>query len=113
MRESSEEVYITLIDPHDGIEDPLEIRLLVYFTVEPDEYEGPYLFYRGGIVVNHIELYETFEFMGRLFEVSEEFPVELEKFVEWDNTSLEDHVVEIIADKLSPPKHRYPDSRSY
>ena len=113
MRETSEEIYVTLEDPHDDIEEPLEVRLLVYFEVEPDEYDGPYLFCRGGIVLNHIEIYETFEFMGRLFEVGEEFPDELEQFVATRRQSLDSYITEKLQESNDVPVHRYRDSRSY
>lgn len=87
----SEDSAIELYD--EETDTSVEVLVTFFFSVEPREYEGPYLFYVGGATLEHYELAENFEFLGKKY--TELYP-ELFKyinvgydFVRKNNTNLE------------------------
>ena len=133
MRESITEAYnaqegeavIYLADEEDPMAQPEQVRLYARFTVEPTEYEGPYVFYQGGVSdISNVEIAETFEFMGRTYQHSQPFPDELIPHVvtrsgdtiHGRNRNMDsnfyEHLASLLGDDLDIPSHRYPDQRS-
>ena len=57
------------------------IELEINFDVAPKEYEGPYVFYEGGIAINRMAIAEPFTFRGKTYLAGQEFPEELAAYV--------------------------------
>lgn len=122
---SSDEAIIYLADDEDMMQEqqPTEVRLIVSYDVEPTEYDGPHVFYQGGVDVNGAKIYQTFQFMGKQYPHSQSFPEELLRYVvhpsgetihrhgqdPWN--SFMDHLGEQLSGNVQVPSHRYPDSR--
>ncbi len=122
-----DEVTIYLADDDDMMheQEPMPVRLRVKYYVEPTEYDGPHVFYQGGVVVEDAEIYEAFEFLGKKYPHSQPFPDELLRHVvrpngetihrsgqdPWNN--FKDHLAEQLSGygDIHVPTHRYPDSR--
>lgn len=110
-----------------GMEEPMEIDVRVEYRVEPTEYEGPFVFYQGGVAIESIQIARPFEFMGRQFSAGEPFPKELLRYLvdpggksiftsggrdPWGD--LESYVAERLHTygDVKIPQRRYPDSRA-
>jgi len=110
-----------------GMEEPTEVEVRVEYTVEPTEYEGPFVFYQGGLVIESVRIARPFEFMGQQFRAGEPFPKDLLRYLvdpsgksiftsggrdPWDD--LEAYVANQIHTHgdVKVPHRRYPDSRN-
>lgn len=119
----------------EATDDVTEVIVTFKFSVQPAEYEGPYLFYAGDASMESVELLVPFEFIGKqyneivpelahfvIFEhgfleaYRQEYPM-MTKFLETatDNQLstllhryFDFHFDKYIAPEIEIPSHRYP-----
>lgn len=122
-----DEVTVYLVDDDDMMQtqEPTEVRLAVSYDVEPTEYDGPNVFYQGGVNVTGAKIYQSFEFLGQKYEHSQDFPEDLLRHVVRPNgetihrsgqnpwNSFTDYLSDQLANygDIHVPTQRHPDSR--
>ena len=76
----------------DAREESVEVDVILEYTVEPTEYEGGYLFYQGGVLVEDVKLAQDLDFMGKHYEAGMPFPEELMQYSVNEYESVDEYL---------------------
>ena len=90
----------------------ITVMVTIDYSVEETEYEGPYVFFSGGITVKDIIIDESFKFRGAVYNAGDLFPDKLIAYTEHETPEeLIDAAKEHLSKKVHIPVQRYPLSK--